>query len=445
MLDSGLSEREREILRLVATGASNKEIAQQLSISANTVKVHLRNIFAKTGVVSRTEATLYAIRTGIASVEGAHEEESRGQAVATLEQPPVAFREVAPVDAVPHARRHVSWILPTIIGIIVIAVVVFAEAMRQQPPPVSASPPAPVVSSRWQARPTIPSPTRAHAGAAYENQIYIVGGETPSGVSAVVEKLDLRSGTWTTVAQKPTATADSSAAVLGGRIYVPGGRTDADNTRISDLLEVYDPRQDKWEQRAHMPKPISAYALSAFEGKLYVFGGWDGVQFLDTVYEYDPNQDVWQTLAPMRRVRGYAVAAVVGGKIYIIGGYDGKNALTMNESYIPAASLGDEPVWASEVPLPTGRYAMGAASISNIIYVVGGLGSSNTSLTPLEYQTQQAKWVPFESPFSSEWSRLLLVSEGVYLYGLGGTVGDSLSDRSMSYQALYTILVPMTR
>src|SRR5262245_23041425 len=68
MSDSQISEREREILRLVATGATNQQIAQQLNISANTVKVHLRNIFSKIGAASRTEATLYAVRTGLVKI-----------------------------------------------------------------------------------------------------------------------------------------------------------------------------------------------------------------------------------------------------------------------------------------------------------------------------------------------------------------------------------------
>jgi DNA-binding NarL/FixJ family response regulator len=59
---SRLSEREREILSLVAGGASNKAVAKELFLSARTVEAHLRNIFDKLGVSSRTEAVTQAVR-----------------------------------------------------------------------------------------------------------------------------------------------------------------------------------------------------------------------------------------------------------------------------------------------------------------------------------------------------------------------------------------------
>lgn len=68
-LPEPLTDREMEVLRLVATGASNKEIARRLSISVRTVQVHLSHIYGKLGVRSRTEAALCAIRRGWASAE----------------------------------------------------------------------------------------------------------------------------------------------------------------------------------------------------------------------------------------------------------------------------------------------------------------------------------------------------------------------------------------
>jgi len=64
-----LSEREMEILKLAATGVSNKDIAQQLFLSPRTVQVHLGHIFSKLGVASRTEAVLHALKKGWLTLE----------------------------------------------------------------------------------------------------------------------------------------------------------------------------------------------------------------------------------------------------------------------------------------------------------------------------------------------------------------------------------------
>jgi len=60
-----LSEREREILQLVADGSTNKEIGTRLFISENTVNYHMKNILAKLHLRSRAQAAAYAVQSGI--------------------------------------------------------------------------------------------------------------------------------------------------------------------------------------------------------------------------------------------------------------------------------------------------------------------------------------------------------------------------------------------
>jgi DNA-binding CsgD family transcriptional regulator/pimeloyl-ACP methyl ester carboxylesterase len=62
----GLSAREIEVLRLLAAGRSNQQIADELVISLNTVNRHVSNIYAKTGAANRAEAASYATRRGLA-------------------------------------------------------------------------------------------------------------------------------------------------------------------------------------------------------------------------------------------------------------------------------------------------------------------------------------------------------------------------------------------
>lgn len=66
----GLTEREREVLKLIADGRTNQEVADRLVISVKTVERHRANILAKLNLHSRTELVKYAIRKGLIEVEG---------------------------------------------------------------------------------------------------------------------------------------------------------------------------------------------------------------------------------------------------------------------------------------------------------------------------------------------------------------------------------------
>jgi DNA-binding NarL/FixJ family response regulator len=63
--DAGLTPRETEVLRLIASGLSNQEIAKELFISEPTVKTHINNLFAKAGLRDRAQAVRYAYESGL--------------------------------------------------------------------------------------------------------------------------------------------------------------------------------------------------------------------------------------------------------------------------------------------------------------------------------------------------------------------------------------------
>jgi DNA-binding NarL/FixJ family response regulator len=64
-----LTRRESEIVRYVAIGMRNAEVAARLSLSESTVKTHLTNIFQKLAIRDRIELTRYAIKTGLVTVQ----------------------------------------------------------------------------------------------------------------------------------------------------------------------------------------------------------------------------------------------------------------------------------------------------------------------------------------------------------------------------------------
>ncbi len=444
-----LSEREIEILRLVATGASNKEIALQLTISPNTVKVHLRNVFAKIGAASRTEATLMAIRMGLVAPEAAQlsqEPEPTSLIPAGLTAEPVIL------SAVPARRlqtRRGLWLALALLGLAALAITGGLALTRTGPftPLPSPTPILPTAAptleiKRWLEVSSLPGGRGGMASAVYEGAIYIFGGQTSQGTTAATLRYRPSPGGWETLADKPTPVSDIQAVLIGDLIYVPGGK-DRTGKPVSQL-EVYSPRLNRWETLAPIPAALSGYSLAASEGRLYLFGGWDGSAYSAAVYSYDPAGNTWQARAALPSPRGLTAAALVENKIYVIGGTDGKEALRSVLVYFPQRDQpGDHP-WDERAPLSEGRYGMGSASLANVIYLVGGINDSKKpgELPPVQYQTLTDRWSTFDRPGVAVGDQPAVLALDTRLHILGGIGSNGPDVRHLTYQAIYTIVLP---
>jgi hypothetical protein len=324
-----------------------------------------------------------------------------------------------------------------VIALISLAIIRSSRSPAPTPEAVAATVSASV--QRWKDRASLPTPRQGLATIAYEGHVYAIAGESAEGVTRTVERYDPEADGWTPLVDKPTAVADVAAALIGGEIYVPGGRTPSGSPTA--VVEAYNPETDTWESKAPLPVALSAYALAALEGKLYLFGGWDGSDYLDSVYEYDPAQDVWTAKTPMPTARGFAGAAVADGKIYVIGGYDSQEDLATNEEYVPSQDDGQGNPWTVKSPMPVGRAGCGVAVAANLIHVIGG-GWEREVADGAKYTVRTDEWETFEVPVSGQWRSLGLAMVDTEIYAIGGWNGDYM-DVNQEYEAIFTVLVPM--
>jgi DNA-binding CsgD family transcriptional regulator/N-acetylneuraminic acid mutarotase len=429
-----LSEREIEVIRLVATGATNQQIARELFISVYTVKNHLRNIFEKLNVQSRTEAAHYAIREGwVAVTPSTVEAEAAAEAV-----------EEELVERISLAKR-----ITFVVAALLVLVITFFPQTGGTAPPSKASndlthrPTARGQSAvrfeapRWVSRAQMPTPRERLAVVIYGDKIYAIAGDTASGVTGVVEIYDPGDNSWRVGAPKLTPASNVAAAVVDGLIYVPGGYTAAGE--VVTTMEVYDPAHDTWDTRAPLPAPLCAYAIATVDGKLFVFGGWDGNSYVASVYEYAPQKDGWTAKTAMSTARGFTAAGVVAGKIYVVGGYDGTTEFALCEEYDPAKDDGKVP-WTIKAPMSVGRGGLGVAVVGNNLYAVGG-GWQSYLVYNERYNPGTNTWANFETPITAEWRNLGVAATEEKIYAIGGYSGEYLSD-NQEYQALFHLYLP---
>ena len=424
MDNNPLSEREREILQLVSQGKSNKQIALDLFISVNTVKVHVSNIYEKIGVASRTEATLYAIENRIIPNPDSG---SMDRLPVTTEGEPVTTTERKRLTGLQRLLLFIFLVVLGSLGYIFID----RTSQSEENNVISE-----LNDNRWSSLEDLPTSTSYAASTTYDAHIYLIGGSADGNISASVRKYNFQTGQWEDLTDKPTPVSNVNAVVLGEKIYIPGGISSGGTT--TSVLEVYDPRNDTWTTKKSLPKPICDYALEVFEGKLYLFGGRDQNAFSDKVYSYEPVSDEWTEETSISHERAYFDSAQWGGKIFLVGGFDGIDNLSLVESYIPSRNdSGENPV-EQEPSLPKPAFNCKAEQLVDTLFVV-------CPYSVMKLSPDGSKWILETIPES------FLLGKGFAtanfnnnLYILGGI--NSTGQATLffgKFQALYSIVLPI--
>jgi DNA-binding CsgD family transcriptional regulator len=434
-----LSDREMEIVQLVATGATNQQIARDLVISVNTVKVHLRNIYTKLDVGSRTEATMVAVRQGWVVVPQPEDPAAAGEAAleedsAIPDLPDLARPERrAPISL----AKRIGLAAASVLAILVLFLPQVLQGRTNGPEAdpiegVFPTAPADASSSRWQTRAQMPTPRLGLAVVEHNGRIYTFGGVSSDGVTAKVEIYDPEADAWTTGRSKPTPVGFISAVEVGGKIHVPGGIDAARQPR--DILEIYDPESDTWTTGASLPEPLGAYGLTALNDQLYLFGGRGAQGYVASAYRYDPQADAWEELPPLEQARGFLGAAPLGSQIYVVGGYDDVTEFDTCEAFDPLTRT-----WTPCAPMSMPRGGLAVVSVRDHLFAIGG-GMDEYLAFNERYDPQLDAWRRVETPLTEQWRGLGVAFVYPHLYAIGGWNGDFLSVNE-AYQALYQLQI----
>jgi DNA-binding CsgD family transcriptional regulator len=455
LAENPLSEREMEVATLLVTGASNNEIAEQLVISPHTVKVHLRNIYEKLAVSSRTEASMLLLQQGWMTLPGVEQA-----------APPVVA-EAAPPDPEPLADTvgtPFAWQLPyllgallLVLGILLLPVIstpgatALSNLLSDGPSNVLAQPSINVMP-RWESRTPLPTARSRFALVATDNgKLYAIGGEGADAVPfSAVDSYDLSVNEWKPVAALPSPLANLAAAVWGDEIFVAGGampavEDSAARTLSRDLWRYTIPK-DRWQLAGQLPLPLAGASLIATEDALYLLGGWDGQTMHAEIWRVALSAQMeavaagdWQVVTEMAVPRAFGGAVFVRDAIYVAGGYDGQRELAVTGRYLIESEK-----WEELPSLSTPRGGVQLLYDDLAVFAVGG-GWTQPVNTIERFDPATGIWSHFPSPIEQEWRHLgAAASKNGYLYLIGGW-SDSYLTTHLHYQSSFRTFLPATQ
>ncbi|XP_041267920.1 kelch-like protein 8 isoform X2 [Onychostruthus taczanowskii] len=175
-------------------------------------------------------------------------------------------------------------------------------------------------------------PRRGIALASLGGPIYATGGLDDNACFSDVERYDIDSDRWSTVASMNTPRGGVGSVALVNHVYAVGGN---DGVASLSSVEKYDPHLDKWIEVKEMGQRRAGNGVSELHGCLYVVGGFDDNSPLSSVERFDPRCNKWEYVAELTTPRGGVGIATLMGKIFAVGGHNGNVYLNTVEAFDP--------------------------------------------------------------------------------------------------------------
>lgn len=299
-----------------------------------------------------------------------------------------------------------------------------------------------------------------------------------------IDFLNQEPGEWFYLSNMPTARSEISGVKLDSKFYIVGGFEE--DTKTSSTFEVYNLKNDTWEILDDIPYPVHHVGIAAFEGKIYISGGWSGLDFvanIDSFWSYDVKSGIWEELENMKYSRAAHRMVEYNGNIYVIGGvgpnsekimrYNVKNktwdiistrmnvprdhfskVLKDNELYIISGRDGSSELSiveifdfedysikeVNDIPIPRGGHV--SEYLDGKIYVIGGelIYNDIVALNSIQvYDIRENKWYNYiDIPVTLHGSASTEYNNKIYMFG--GAFGPeyetftTLSNKTLIYE-----------
>ena len=369
--------------------------------------------------------------------------------------PPLPPPETTPIEPQPRPTffpKRIAWIS---LGLVLLAALIFAgyQLFGQTIAPTPAPEPfaETALTDDWlQSRPLAEARTHMALIGSGLN-LYLIGGETPEeGVTSDVAILNTSTLVWQAGSAKPTAVSDITGAELFGEIYIPGGKL-ADG-QPTDVVEVYSPANDSWRLATPLPTAVSGGLVLSDGSFIYLFGGWDGQNYLDSAYRFDAAANSWQILPDMPTARAFVTGGLVKGKLYVVGGYNGERPLSECAYFDPTSNANEdaeiEGSWHNCADTLLPRAGASAAALLNKLYVFGGGAFGDEPITYSEsYNPDADQWSVVNTPPLEDragWMHLGITNIETNIYAVGGVLGSQATAETFVYRPLvYQTFIPI--